>query len=42
IGQREGSRELFYANRRNGPVDFIRTSDFQYGTFYRLTISGTF
>ncbi len=42
IGQRERSRELFYLNRRNGPIDFIRTSDFRYGTFYRLTISGTF
>lgn len=42
IGQREGSREQFYVNRRNGPIDFIRTSDFQYGTFYRLTVSGTF
>ncbi len=42
IGQREDAREEFYVARRNGPIDFIRTTDFQYGTFYRLTVSGTF
>jgi outer membrane receptor for ferrienterochelin and colicins len=42
IGQREGSEEIFYLNRRNGPVDFTRNSDFRYGRFLRLSVSGTF
>lgn len=42
IGQREGSAEQYYVTRRNGPLDFSRTLDFRYGTFYRLIISGTF
>jgi outer membrane receptor for ferrienterochelin and colicins len=42
IGQREGSEEIYYLGRRNGPVDFTRNSDFRYGRFFRLTISGTF
>jgi len=42
IGQRERSREIYYLNRRNGPVDFTRDTEFLYGTFYRLTVSGTF
>lgn len=41
-GQREHSREIFYLNRRNGPVDFTRQGDYRYGTFYRLNVSGTF
>jgi outer membrane receptor for ferrienterochelin and colicins len=42
IGQREGSSEIYYVGRRNGPVDFTRSSDFRYGRFFRLTVSGTF
>jgi outer membrane receptor for ferrienterochelin and colicins len=42
IGQREGSSEIYYVGRRNGPVDFTRRSDFRYGRFFRLTVSGTF
>jgi outer membrane receptor for ferrienterochelin and colicins len=42
IGQREDSEERFYVGRRDGPIDFIRTTEFRYGTFYRLTVSGTF
>ena len=41
-GQREKSEELYYLNRRDGPIDFSRDSQFQYGTFYRVAISGTF
>ena len=41
-GQREKSNELYYLNRRDGPLDFSRNSEFQYGTFYRVAISGTF
>ena len=42
IGQREASNELYYLNRRDGSLDFSRSSEFQYGTFYRIAISGTF
>jgi outer membrane receptor for ferrienterochelin and colicins len=42
IGQREGSEEQFYLNRRDGPLDFRRNSDFRYGRFFRLSVSGTF
>jgi outer membrane receptor for ferrienterochelin and colicins len=42
IGQREGSEEIHYLGRRNGPVDFTRNSDFRYGRFFRLSVSGTF
>ena len=41
-GQREGSNELYYLNRRDGPLAFSRNSEFQYGTFYAVRISGTF
>lgn len=41
-GQREKSSELYYLNRRDGPLDFSRNGEFQYGTFYRVAISGTF
>lgn len=42
IGQREGSTELYYLNRRDGPLDFSRDAEYRYGTFYRIAISGTF
>jgi outer membrane receptor for ferrienterochelin and colicins len=42
IGQREGSSEIYYVNRRNGPVDFTRDSEFRYGRFLRMSVSGTF
>jgi outer membrane receptor for ferrienterochelin and colicins len=41
-GQHESAEELFYVNRRDGALDFSRSSKFQYGHFYRLTLSGTF
>jgi outer membrane receptor for ferrienterochelin and colicins len=41
-GQSEKSSELYYVNRRDGPLDFSRTGTFRYGHFYRLTLSGTF
>jgi outer membrane receptor for ferrienterochelin and colicins len=42
LGQREGSNELYYLNRRDGPLDFTRSAEFQYGTFYAVRVSGTF
>jgi outer membrane receptor for ferrienterochelin and colicins len=42
LGQREGSNELYYLNRRDGPLDFSRSAEFQYGTFYAVRVSGTF
>ncbi len=41
-GRRDLSYENFYVNRRNGPIDTVRTSEQRYGLFYRLQISGTF
>ncbi len=41
-GQRERSREAYYVFRRDGDIDFTRRSDFRYGMFYRLAVSGTF
>ena len=41
-GQREGSNELYYLSRRDGPLDFSRSAEFQYGTFYAVRVSGTF
>ena len=41
-GQRDRSYENFYVNRRNGPIDTVRTSEQRSGFFYRLQISGTF
>lgn len=41
-GQREKSQELFYVDRRNGPLDFSRNAEYRYGTFYAVRISGTF
>jgi outer membrane receptor for ferrienterochelin and colicins len=40
--RRDYSYEYFYVNRRNGPIDTIRTSEQRYGAFYRLQVSGTF
>jgi outer membrane receptor for ferrienterochelin and colicins len=40
--QHDHSREIFYVNRRNGPIGTIRDSRERYGVFYRLQISGTF
>jgi hypothetical protein len=42
LGQREKSDELFYVNRRNGPLDFSRTSEFRYGRFFAMRVSGAF
>jgi outer membrane receptor for ferrienterochelin and colicins len=41
-GNRDNSREIFYQNRRNGPIGSIRATEQTYGLFYRLSISGTF
>lgn len=41
-GQTERYREIFYQDRRNGPVDFTQDGVNKYGLIYRLTVSGTF
>ncbi|MBK9431394.1 MAG: hypothetical protein IPN50_02865 [Sphingomonadales bacterium] len=41
-GQTEGYDEVFYVDRRDGPVDFTHTGTNKYGLIYRLNVSGTF
>lgn len=41
-GQTERYREIFYTDRRNGPVDFTQDGVNRYGLIYRMTVSGTF
>ena len=41
-GQTEGYDEIFYVDRRNGPIDFTHTGRNKYGLIYRATVSGTF
>lgn len=41
-GQTEGYDQVFYVDRRDGPVDFTRQGVNKYGLIYRLTVSGTF
>ena len=41
-GQTEGYNEIFYVDRRNGPIDFTHTGRNKYGLIYRATVSGTF
>ncbi|RDV01559.1 hypothetical protein DXH95_14820 [Sphingorhabdus pulchriflava] len=41
-GQTEGYDEIFYVDRRDGPVDFTHTGRNKYGLIYRATVSGTF
>lgn len=41
-GQTEGYDEIFYLDRRDGPVDFTHTGRNRYGLIYRATVSGTF
>lgn len=41
-GQTEGYDEIFYLDRRDGPVDFTHTGRNKYGLIYRAVISGTF
>lgn len=41
-GQTERYREVFYTNRRDGPVDFTQDGVNRYGLIYRMTVSGTF
>jgi outer membrane receptor for ferrienterochelin and colicins len=40
--QKEKNNEIYYVDRRDGPIDFTRDATFRYGTMYRLNISGTF
>lgn len=41
-GQTEGYDEVFYVDRRDGPIDFTHTGRNKYGLIYRATVSGTF
>jgi outer membrane receptor for ferrienterochelin and colicins len=41
-GQTEGYDEIFYVDRRDGPVDFTTTGRNKYGLIWRLNVSGTF
>lgn len=41
-GQTEGYDEIFYVDRRDGPVEYTTTGRNKYGLIYRLTVSGTF
>jgi len=41
-GQTEGYDEVFYVDRRDGPIDFTHTGRNNYGLIYRATVSGTF
>lgn len=41
-GQTEGYDEIFYVDRRDGPVDFTHTGRNKFGLIYRAAISGTF
>ncbi len=40
--QTEGYDEVFYVDRRDGPIDFTHTGRNKYGLIYRATVSGTF
>lgn len=42
FNQKELNREIFYLARRDGPVDFTRATDIEWGPMLRLTVSGTF
>lgn len=41
-GQTEGYDEIFYVDRRDGPIDATTTGRNKYGLIWRLTVSGTF
>jgi hypothetical protein len=40
--QYERTEQVFYVDRRNGPVDFTRDYRLEFGHIYRLQVSGTF
>jgi outer membrane receptor for ferrienterochelin and colicins len=42
LNSRDRSRAVSYVERRDGPVDYIRSSTITYGRIYRLRVSGTF
>ena len=42
FNQKEKNREIFYLARRDGPVDFTRATDIEWGPMLRVTVSGTF
>jgi outer membrane receptor for ferrienterochelin and colicins len=42
FNQKEKNREIFYLDRRNGPIAFTRNTDIEWGPMLRLTVWGTF
>jgi outer membrane receptor for ferrienterochelin and colicins len=42
FNQKEKNREVFYLDRRDGPIAFTRNTDIEWGPMLRLTIWGTF
>lgn len=42
VGQTEKYSQIFYQDRKDGPVDFTRDGTFNYGLIYRVQVSGTF
>jgi hypothetical protein len=38
----ERTQQVFYTGRRDGPVDFTRDYRLEFGSIYRLNVSGTF
>lgn len=41
-GQQERYKEIFYVDRRDGPIDYSTTGTNKFGLIYRLQVSGTF
>jgi outer membrane receptor for ferrienterochelin and colicins len=42
FNQKEKNREIFYVDRRDGPIAFTRNTDIEWGPMLRLTIWGNF
>ncbi len=42
VGQTEKYSQIFYQDRKDGPIDFTRDGTFNFGLIYRVQISGTF
>src|SRR5690606_9349448 len=42
LNSRDRSRQIYYVDRRDGPVDYTRDYTLTYHPIYRLQLSGTF
>jgi outer membrane receptor for ferrienterochelin and colicins len=42
FNQKEKNREIFYEDRRDGPIAFTRNTDIEWGPMLRLTVWGNF